>query len=81
MTGASMSPVYLNVDNRGAIDLAKNPIHHQRTKHIDIRFHYIRSQIQDKTVQLNYVPTEENIADMFTKAVSKRSLQKFKVCN
>jgi hypothetical protein len=72
-------PVHLNVDNQGAIELAKNPVHHQRSKHIDIKYHYIRSQVLDNTVILHYVPTNDNVADMFTKPVSKIKLNKFQV--
>ncbi|KAF2345349.1 Integrase catalytic core [Trinorchestia longiramus] len=70
-------PVEIFVDNRGAIDLAKNPVHHQRSKHIDIRYHFIRAIIQDNKAVLSFVPSEENMADMFTKPVSRQSLLKF----
>ncbi|KAF2346694.1 hypothetical protein FHG87_022550 [Trinorchestia longiramus] len=71
-------PVGIFVDNRGAIDLAKNPVHHQRSKHIDIRYHFIRAIIQDNKAVLSFVPSEENMADMFTKPVTRQSLLKFK---
>ncbi|KAF2354098.1 hypothetical protein FHG87_015148 [Trinorchestia longiramus] len=73
-------PVGIFVDNRGAIDLAKNLVHHQRSKHIDIRYHFIRAIIQDNKAVLSFVPSEENMADMFTKPVTRQSLLKFK-CN
>ncbi|KAF2345550.1 hypothetical protein FHG87_023694 [Trinorchestia longiramus] len=73
-------PVGIFVDNRGAIDLAKNPVHHQRSKHIDIRYHFIRAIIQDNKAVLSSVPSEENMADMFTKPVTRQTLLKFKVC-
>jgi hypothetical protein len=74
-------PVQLYVDNQGAIELTKNPVFHQRTKHIDIRFHYIRSQITDSVITISYIPSDENLADMFTKPVNKGKLRKFNVCN
>lgn len=80
MQGIRECCINLHVDNRGAIDLANNPVHHQRSKHIDIRYHYIRSQIQSKTVQLFYVPSKDNIADIFTKPATKVNLRKFNVC-
>lgn len=79
MTGCESDTVTLNVDNQGAIVLAKNPVHHQRSKHIDIRYHFIRSEVENKIVKLVYVPSEENIADLFTKPVSKNKLNKFSV--
>ena len=71
------SGVLLNVDNMGAIDLSKNPVHHQRSKHIDVRFHYLRSKVLDGSFVLKYVPSKENVADIFTKACTKASLTKF----
>ncbi len=77
MTNSKKDSVILHVDNKSAIALAKNPIHHQRTKHIDIKYHFIRSQVEGMIVNLLYVPSDENIADIFTKPVSKQKLIKF----
>ena len=71
----------LNVDNKGAIDLCKNPVHHQRSKHIDIKYHFIRSKIFDGSFVLQYVPSKENVADIFTKACSKFSLRNFNIAS
>lgn len=67
----------LMVDNQGALALAKNPVHHQRTKHIDIRYHYIRSEVESGKIHLEYVSSQENIADIFTKPVPRLRLEKF----
>ena len=77
MLGCNEQPIVLHADNQGAIALSKNPVHHQRSKHIDIRYHYIRSEIQSGDVELLYVPSEDNISDIFTKPVSKQKLCKF----
>lgn len=69
--------VLLFSDNQGAIALAKNPVHHQRSKHVDIRYHYVRQQVQEGHVELDYVPSENNLADVFTKPVTNVRLQKF----
>lgn len=63
-------PTTLYCDNQGAMFLAKNPITHARTKHIDIRYHIIREMIESKTVSLIYTKTEDQLADIFTKALS-----------
>ncbi|KAK3788830.1 hypothetical protein RRG08_032853 [Elysia crispata] len=68
----------LNCDNQGAIALSKNPVHHQRSKHIDIRYHFVRDEISNGLMKVQYVPSEENLADVFTKPVSKVKMQKFK---
>ena len=62
--GNNENSVLLNVDNQGALALAKNPVFHKRSKHIDIKYHYIRSEVQNGIVQLKYVPKEDNVADV-----------------
>ena len=54
-------------DNRSAIFNAQNPVTQKGIKHIDIKYHYIREQVELGTIQLFYVPTNENTADLFTK--------------
>ena len=56
------------VDNDGAILLANNPLSSARTKHIDVRFHFIRTK--SKTISVEYVPTKEQRADILTKALT-----------
>ena len=65
-------------DNQGAIALAKNPIKHQRSKHIDIKYHFIRDEITKKRLNVKYIPTDDNVADVFTKPMSRMRNQKFK---
>ncbi|GJR03381.1 hypothetical protein Tco_0526365 [Tanacetum coccineum] len=60
-----------------AIHLAKNSIFHKRTKHIDIRYHWIRDAIEDGMFELNKVHTDDNASDMLTKAVAR---EKLKIC-
>ena len=68
------TPVY--IDNTGAEKLAKNPNNHQRTKHIDIRYHFIRQAIEKKEVELHHVDTKENQADLLTKSTTVAIFQK-----
>ena len=65
-------------DNQGASAIAKNPVNHKRSKHIDIRFHFIRDEISEDRLCLKYVPSGENIADIFTKPVNAVKLKEFK---
>ena len=69
--------VLIFADNQGAISLAKNPVHHQRSKHIDIKYHYIRSEVQNNKIDLQYVQSADNVADIFTKPISKVRFNKF----
>ena len=58
------------VDNEGAIALANNPLSSARTKHIDVRFHFIRELVRSKTISVKYVTTKEQHADILTKALT-----------
>ena len=58
-------------DNHGAIALTKNMKDHGKVKHIDIQHHYIRDLIQSGAIQLEQVPSSENLADLFTKPLQK----------
>ena len=59
----------VSVDNKSAIVLGKNPIFHERTKHIDPEYHFIRECVGKKEIQLKHVQSKELVADMFTKAL------------
>ena len=65
--GFDLSSLPLMGDNQGSIFLASNPIQEKRTKHIDIKYHFIREHVQSGKVDLYYVPTADNIADILTK--------------
>jgi len=60
----------LFTDSQSAIELAKNPEHHQKTKHIDIQYHFVRENVQNKNVDLIHVPTKLQLADFLTKGLS-----------
>jgi len=64
-------PTDLLVDNTSAIKLAYNPEYHQRSKHIDVRFHFTRSLIEQREILLSYVSTLEQAADILTKPLQK----------
>ena len=81
LTGIEPRKILLQTDNKSAIELAKNPINHQRSKHIDIKHHFIRDEIKSETICLDYVPTDDNLADVFTKPMSKFKLSKFNLCH
>lgn len=70
------TPVPIYCDNKAANDLAYNPVHHDRTKHIDIRYHRIREFILDGTVEIVHIRTEDNPADIFTKSVTPSIFKK-----
>ena len=61
----------LAVDNEGAIALSENPHTHPHTKHIQLRFHFIRQYVQEGVIRPQYVSTHDNITDIFTKNLPK----------
>jgi hypothetical protein len=62
-------------DNKGCIDLSKNPAHHSNTKHIDIRYHFLRDHVRSGAVHLEYIHTSAMAADALTKALSRDKLR------
>ena len=72
----SKVPTTVRIDNKSARDLALNPVHHQRSKHIDVKFHWIRDKVIDKTVILDPVATTDQTADVLTKAVDGSTFHK-----
>jgi hypothetical protein len=65
-------------DNQGAIALVKNPVHHQRSKHIDIKYHFVRDEYSRGKIDIVYLPSEQMVADIFTKPASKFKLDQFR---
>ena len=66
------------VGNQGAIAMSKNPVQRQRSKHIDIRYHFMRSVLEQGKIDLKYCPTEDMVADLFTKPPTKFKLKRFR---
>ncbi|GAB2292881.1 hypothetical protein Dimus_038225 [Dionaea muscipula] len=63
-------PTVIGVDNQSAIAIAKNPVYHDRSKHIDVRFHFLRDSVANGVVKLIYVKTQDQVADILTKPLS-----------
>jgi len=67
----------IKADNQGAIALAKDNKFHSRTKHIDLRYHFIREAVEEGKIKMEYVPTTENVMDIFTKALPRPKFEEF----
>lgn len=70
VTKEEIGPVVLYIDNKSAIDLAKNPVFHGRSKHIDVRYHFIRECIERGEITVKHVSSEYQRADILTKALT-----------
>ncbi|HEV7738704.1 MAG TPA: Ty1/Copia family ribonuclease HI, partial [Chlamydiales bacterium] len=64
-------------DNTRAIALAKDASYHTRTKHIDVKHHFVREKVESKEIRFEYIPTNEMVADILTKALPKPKHEKF----
>ena len=68
-------PMLLYCDNQSAIAMVKNDQYHAHTKHIDIRYHFIHETVAHNTVKIQYCPTDQMIANIFTKALSVKTFE------
>ena len=67
----------LLADNQSAMALAKNSTFHDRTKHIAVRHHFIRDEIEEQRIRVEYIPTGDQVADVLTKALPREKHEKF----
>jgi hypothetical protein len=76
--GYKLSKVSLLCDNESAIRMADNPVEHSRTKHIAIRYHFLRDHQQRRDIEISYVSTKEQLADIFTKPLDGKTFTKLR---
>jgi histone deacetylase 1/2 len=69
--GEEYTHVPLQCDNISAISLAKNPVLHYKTKHIEVRYHFLRDSVEKGKIALIHVPTQDQLADIFTKPLDQ----------
>ena len=74
--GLMLNKIPIFWDNTSAIAISNNHVHHSGTKHIDIRYHFIRDHVTNGTVELHFVPIEQQIADIFTKPLDESTFSK-----
>ena len=71
-------PMVLHCDNKATIEIARNPVHHDRTKHVEIDRHFIKEKIEEGALKLDYIPTNRQTADILTKALPRNSFEELK---
>lgn len=69
--GQSLEPTIIHCDNQSCLKLLVNPVFHDKSKHVEIQYHYIRDMVQRNVVQLRYICTEEQTIDILTKPLAK----------
>ena len=68
-------PMKMYCDNKAAINISQNPVHHDQTKHIEVDKHFIKEKVEDGTISMVYVLTNTQVVDVLTKALSRRSFE------
>jgi hypothetical protein len=76
--GYKLSKVPLLCDNESAIRMAGNPVEHSRSKHIDIWYHFLRDHQQKGDIEIAYVSTHNQLADIFTKPLDEKTFSKLR---
>ena len=73
-----LDPTLIHCDNQSCVRLSENPVFHDKSKHIEIKYHYIQDMVQRGAVELWYISTDEQIADILTKPLSRVKYEYFK---
>ena len=74
----SFSTTPILCDNTNAINLYKNSVHHSRTKHIKVRHHFLRDHVAKNVIKLEFIPTKDQLADIFTIPLDERQFTKIR---
>jgi hypothetical protein len=75
--GEEYTHVPLQCDSISAISIAKNPVLHSKTKHIEVRYHFLRDNVEKGKIALIHVPTHDQLADILTKPLDQASFTRF----
>ena len=72
-------PSPLHIDNNSAVSVSKNPEHHGRMKHLDLRFFWLREAVNDGHISLKHISTNEMPADILTKSLARQKVSEMRV--
>ena len=70
LSGQRLEPTMIHCDNQSCVKMS-NPVQHDRTKHVEMKYHYVREMVQRRAVELRHIPTDEQIADVLTKSLGR----------
>ena len=71
------NPTTLHMDNQSTMAIAKNPQFHNQTKHIEVQHHFLQHKVEEEEILLDYVPMNDQVADILTKALNQEKHTKF----
>ena len=71
LSGQSSEPTVIHCDNQSCVKMSINPVQHDRTKHVEMKYHYVREMVQRRAVELQYIPTDQQIAEVLTKLLGR----------
>ena len=74
--GVEIGTVLIMQDNQATISMTRNPVHHKRSKHIDIRYHFVRNEVARKNIKLQYCDSKSMIADVLAKPLPRDCFQR-----
>ena len=69
--GQEPRPTIIHCDNQSCIKLSENPVFQDRSKHIEIKYHFIKDYVQRGVIELQYISTDEQVADILTKSLGR----------
>ncbi|GJY26890.1 hypothetical protein Tco_0401616 [Tanacetum coccineum] len=78
--GISLDDIPIMCDNKGAIDLSKDPVQHSCTKRIEIRYHFLRDNVQKGNISIEKVSSKDNIVDILTKPLKREPFNYLRLC-
>ena len=78
LLGRKVDVVELKVDSKSALALAKNPVFHDRSKHIRIKYHFIRDCLKEGSIKANHIATTDQLTDILTKSLGKTKFQEMR---
>ena len=73
---SNCSKIPMFCDNISAIKIAENPVQHSKTKHIEVRYHFIREHVETGTIELHYVSTTKQVVDILTKPLNESTFSR-----